>query len=122
MDSISRAKSLVDEIWTHPNRFAANLAEADRLLRLVVRADPGNVEALTCLGAVLSDAGKHKEAASTLRKAICLGSEDRNTCFNMAVALINSAHHDEAMEYFRLADALPASPQTWEAYFDPHGH
>jgi Flp pilus assembly protein TadD len=121
MNPLARAKSLIDEVWTHPDRWTANLAEADRLLRAVVEAEPTNVEALTCLGAVLSDRGKHQEAALTLKKAIGLGSMDRNTYFNMAVALINSSTHEHAMDYFRKANALSASPRTWEAYFDAQG-
>jgi Flp pilus assembly protein TadD len=121
MNPLARAKSLVDEIWTHPDRWTGNLAEADQLLRALLEAEPTNVEALTCLGAVLSDAGKHREAELTLKKAIGLGSLDRNTYFNMAVALINSSTHEHAMGYFRRASSLSASPLTWEAYFDPQG-
>lgn len=122
MNHVARAKSLVDDIGRHPDRFAANLAEAERILRDAVQIEPQNTETLTCLGAVLSDSGKHQEAAQILRRAISAGSRDRNTYFNLGIALINSATHEEAMSYFNLAKSLSSSSSTWEAYFDPQAH
>ncbi|MNY53447.1 hypothetical protein D3C86_1892070 [compost metagenome] len=83
---------------------------------------PGNVLTLTCLGAVLSDQGKHKEAASALRRAVELGSTDRNTFFNLGVATMNFSTRAKAMSAFRGADGLQASPQSWPAYFDAQAH
>jgi Flp pilus assembly protein TadD len=119
MNAIAQAKTLIDDIRQHRDRFTANLEAAERILVNAAKIEPQNVEVLTCLGAVLSDRGKHLEAAGVLLKAIGAGSQDRNTYFNLAVALINSATHAEAMSYFRRAKSLESSPQTWEAYFDP---
>ncbi|MCD7098077.1 UDP-N-acetylglucosamine-peptide N-acetylglucosaminyltransferase [Stenotrophomonas sp. MMGLT7] len=112
----------MNDIQRHPGRFALNIAEAERILRVAAQKEPQNAEVLTCLGAVLSDAGKHPEATQVLRAAIGVGSQDRNTYFNLGVALINSADHEEAMSYFRRASGLRSSPNTWEAYFDPQAH
>ena len=89
----------------------------------MLRADssraPNDVLVLTCLGAVLCDQAKHKEAAEFLQRARQLGSVDRNTHFNLGVALLNTATHSEAMVAFNRAKLLTADPQSIEAYFDP---
>lgn len=79
---------------------------------------PGNILALTCLGAVLSDQGKHERAAAVLERAVALGSTDRNTYFNLGVARMNYDTHEKAMAAFRDAEGRQASPSSWEAYFD----
>ena len=122
MDAIAHARSLIDDIRQHPDRFTNNLAEAERILLSAAQAEPPNIDGLTCLGAVLSDRGKHQEAARILRSAISTGSRDRNTYFNLGVALINSATHEEAMSYFKQASTLGPYAQTWKAYFDPQAH
>ena len=38
---------------------------------------------------------------------------------NLGVALISYATHEEAMEAFKQQTGLVASPESWEAYFDP---
>jgi Tfp pilus assembly protein PilF len=122
MDAIAHARSLIADIRQHPDRFVDNLAEAERALQSAAQAEPSNTDVLTCFGAVLSDMGKHQEAVQVLRSAISAGSRDRNTYFNLGVALINSATHKEAMSYFKQANMLNSSEQTWEAYFDPQAH
>ena len=122
MNSAADARALITDIWHHPERFASSLAEAERILKLALQAEPQNPELLTCFGAVLSDAGKHQEAAKVLRAAIRAGSQDRNTYINLGIALINFADHEEAMDYFRRAGSFESSENTWEAYFDPQAH
>jgi Tfp pilus assembly protein PilF len=122
MNQIAHARSLISEIQQHPERFELNLAEAEQILRIASQVEPNSTEVLTCLGAVLSDAGKHQEAAQVLRAAIRAGSQDRNTYLNLGIALINFSDHEEAMSYFKQASALSASAETWDAYFDPQAH
>ena len=122
MNAIAHARSLIADIRQHPDRFRDNLAEAERILHSAAQEEPSNTDVLTCFGAVLSDSGKHQEATRILRAVISAGSRDRNTYFNLGVALINSATHEEAMSYFKQANTLSSSAQTWEAYFDPQAH
>jgi Tfp pilus assembly protein PilF len=113
---------MIQEIWQSSNLWTQNCAKARTLLERVVAVDGDNNLALTCLGAVLSDQGSHLEAVQVLRKAVSNGSRDRNTYFNLAVAVMHTAARGEAKRWFRKAEALKADPESWEAYFDPHGH
>lgn len=122
LDLISVSRSLVEEAWSNPDKWDANLACAEALLSKALVDTPGNVLALTCLGAVLCDQGKHKEAALALKRAVELGSTDRNTFFNLGVAMLNFSTHEKAMPAFRRADGLQASPLSWAAYFDAQAH
>lgn len=122
MNAIAQARSLITDAGQHTDHFPENLAEAERILHCAAQAEPANTDVLTCFGAVLSDLGKHGEAARVLRAAMDAGSQDRNTYFNLGVALINSAAHEEAISLFKQANLLGSSPQTWEAYFDPQAH
>lgn len=122
MHALLRARALVQAIYQEPQRWDANLAEAEALLRDALRTQPHDPEVLTGLGTVLCDQGRHDEAASVLRQALQHGSEDRHTFFNLAVALLNRCERTPALAHFAKAGTLQASPRTWEAYFDPHAH
>lgn len=122
LDVISLSRSLVEEAWNNPDKWEANLASAEALLSKALVESPDDVLALTCLGAVLSDQGKHEEAASVLKRAIELGSTDRNTFFNLGVATMNFGTRAKAMSAFRGAEGLQASPLSWTAYFDAQAH
>lgn len=119
MNALLRARALVQAIYQQPQRWDANLAAAEALLREALRAQPNDPGLLTGLGTVLCDLGRCDEAATVLRQALKRGSRDRNTCFNLGVALRNGAGRRHAPLYFAKAQALQASPHSWEAYFDP---
>lgn len=118
MHVLLRARSLVRAIYQEPQRWDANLADAEALLREALRTQPEDPELLTGLGTVLCDLGRCDEAAMVLRQALKRGSRDRNTCFNLGVALHNGAGRRHAPLYFAKAKTLQASPRSWEAYFD----
>jgi Tfp pilus assembly protein PilF len=120
MTACGRARGLVDEAFERPERWERNLAEADGLLRAAIQSEPERPELLTALGAVLCDRLAFEEAVAVLERALELGSQDRNTHFNLGVALLGTARSGEATAAFRRASSLAASPATWEAYFDPH--
>ena len=122
LDIILASRSLVEEAWNQPGKWEANLSSAEAMLAKALIEIPGDVLALTCLGAVLSDLGEHEKAASALQRAVELGSTDRNTHFNLGVARMNCGTHEEAMASFREAKGLQPSPLSWEAYFDPQAH
>ncbi|QNK68607.1 tetratricopeptide repeat protein [Variovorax sp. PAMC26660] len=118
LDIISASRSLVEEAWQKPETCESNLVCAEAILSKALLEVPGDVLALTCLGAVLSDQGKHEKAASVLQRAVGLGSTDRNTYFNLGVATMNCGTREKAMDAFRSAERFKASPLSWEAYFD----
>ena len=100
----------------------ASLQAARTALEQALTRRPRDVRLLTCLGAVACDQGEHHRASELLTLAVALGSQDRNTFFNLGVALLNSGCADQARARFAEARAMKASGHTWEAYFDPQAH
>ena len=119
MSTVEACKSLVREAFVSPDKWQSNLARAEESLSEALAGDPANPLLLTCLGAVLCDQGQHARAAQVLRRAVEHGSQDRNTYFNLAVAVLSCGTHEEAMRLFSRARSLQPSSQSWEAYFDP---
>ena len=117
---LARARALVQAALMDPDRCDAHLAAAEALLAVVAEKAQDRVAALTCLGAVLCDRANYPRAVEVLQRAVGLGSQDRNTYFNLGIALLNSGKRRQAMACFRQASLLRASPLSWEAYFDPH--
>jgi len=118
--SLARARALVDAAMRDPQRWSAHLAQAEALLIAASASAPDDSAVLTCLGAVRCDLGNYGDAAEVLQRAVQLRSDDRNTYFNLGVALLNSGKRRQAMQRFRQAASRRASAATWEAYFDPH--
>lgn len=117
-----RAKQLVYESWVSSDFRKHHAAQA--ILEAAVATNPTDTVLLTSLGAVLADRCRWAQAVGYLEKAIELGSTDRHAYLNLAIALMNcgDAGRARAERLFRKAHTLKPSPQTWEAYFDPHGH
>jgi Flp pilus assembly protein TadD len=57
-----------------------------------------------------------------LSRAASNGSTDRNTYFNLGVAVLNCGKHENAKKWFEKARGLEANPESWKAYFDPQAH
>src|SRR5262249_24144984 len=117
-----RARQLVDQSWS--SNDLRSLDTARGILEEAIAANPQDTTLLVCLGAVLSDRGDHTLAISVLEKAIELGSVDRNAYRNLAIALMNcdSDGRRRAMGVFKKSKKMTPSPETWEAYFDPHAY
>ena len=122
-DLIAEIARLCESAWSDNTRWETDLGQAEALLRAHLEREPECVAALTSLGAVLADAGRHADAAVVLRRAIALESVDANTYYNLAVALMNSeSGRSQAMQYFENANALQRDAGTLRASFDPHAH
>ncbi|WP_155640401.1 UDP-N-acetylglucosamine-peptide N-acetylglucosaminyltransferase [Burkholderia pseudomultivorans] len=117
---IASAKALVIQAMTKPGVYDESLREARALLEAALADDPRDVAILTCLGAVLCDLHLRADARACLTRAIELGSTDRNTFFNLFVAMLGPSTMEEARAVLARGTALDADPATWEAYFDPH--
>ncbi len=118
-ESLVRARASMDAAMRDPQCWSAHLAQAEALLIAAAASAPDDTAALTCLGGVLCDLAKYGEAAEVLQRAVRLRSDDRNTYFNLGVALLNSGKRRQAMQRFRQAASRRASAATWAAYFDP---
>lgn len=122
MDVIEISRQCVRDAFDHPDAWETHLAAAATLLATASEQRPADPLLLTCLGAVLCDQGHHAQARVRLEQAIVHGSRDRNTYFNLGVALLNSGEPEAARARFEQARSLQASAQSWEAYFDPQAH
>lgn len=117
------ARRLVDEIPADPSTWDAKLKEAEKVLRGGLEKHPDDAVLLTCLATVLSDQGHHRKAVSILKELVEeRGVTDANAYFNLGVAMTNCNDlRGKALTWFRKADAFEEHPETWQAYFDPHG-
>jgi Flp pilus assembly protein TadD len=124
MTELERVRQLIKEGWRTSPYSSAKHEQALAILEAAVAAAPTSTVLLTCLGAMLSDLGCFERAIDPLQRAVALGSVDSNTFYNLAVAALNSArmHGVDPRATFAKAATLTASPDTWQAYFDGHGH
>ena len=111
-------KVLVDEVWKDSSKYDENYDFITSSLLNELNNNPDDIVSLTNLGAAYCDTGKYKQAEEQLRKAIVLGSNDRNTYFNLGVAIINSASQEEAKHYFKESNKLSENELTYNAYID----
>lgn len=120
MDNFNEARRLVDHAWQHLEHWERDMAAAQALLEHARASHPHDAQVLTCLGAVLCDRALYHEADTVLRAALAQGSLDRNTTFNLAVAVFNTGTRRQALTLFRAAAKLQPAAITWTACFDPH--
>jgi protein O-GlcNAc transferase len=95
---------------------AGNLAEAERLYRKVLRAQPKHLGALNLLGILLTQIGKHEEAERAIRIALEINARSEATQFNHGVVLKKLQRLPEALNAFDKALALnPQVADTWNS-------
>ncbi|MEX0141524.1 tetratricopeptide repeat protein [Massilia sp. LMS1-1-1.1] len=119
MDAIAASKAYIKLAESDAGQWDAHMATAEAVLRSALQADRQDTTLLTCLGAVLCDQGKYREAVNVLETALTLGSTDSHTHYNLGVALAGLAKPRKAMAQFGKAQDLAASSLSWTAYFDP---
>jgi len=118
--TLAVCRLLISEAWSCDAKWQANYVAAEKRLREALPRHENDVVLLTFLGAVLCDLNRYTRAIEVLQRAVELGSTDRNTYYNLGVALLNRATHEEAMLAFTKAQQFSADPRSLEAYFDPH--
>lgn len=125
-DSDSILKIVVElykEIWTDSKKWKQNHQKIEQYLTELLTLNPNNTKALTNLGAILSDNGKHKNALTELKKAEKLNSKDANLYRNIGIVKMNiESERKNAKQYFEIAKTMVSDELTIEAYFDPQGH
>ncbi|AZA80467.1 hypothetical protein C1637_22955 [Chryseobacterium lactis] len=106
-----------DDHWDELNDLLVK--ELDEILLI----EPENTAALINIGAIYSDMGENEEALRYLKKALALGSNDKNLFVNLAVVLIYmEKHQEEYLEYLEEVEDKVEDPLTFKAYFDPQAH
>ena len=123
MDAITASKAYIKLAEGDAGQWDAHMAAAETVLRSALQADRQtdrqDTALLTCLGAVLCDQGKYREAVNVLETALTLASTNSHTHYNLGVALAGLAKPRKAMAQFGKAQGLAPSSLTWTAYFDP---
>ena len=85
---------------------AGQLAEADRLYRKVLAAEPQNLHALHLRGALAHAAGRNEEAVELIGRALALNEQVPDLHYNVALALWALGRHAQAVAHWRRAVAL----------------
>lgn len=90
--------------------------ELDEILLI----EPENTSALTNIGAIYSDMGENETALEYLKKALSLGSEDKNLFVNLTIVMIYmEKHQSEYLEYLEDVEEKVENPLTFKAHFEP---
>ncbi len=93
---------------------AGNPAEAERILKRLVKEQPTHLPALNVLGIALSSVGKYAEAERYLAAAVKNGPPSDTTLYNYGLILKALKKHEEALARFGEALTLnPSVPETW---------
>lgn len=92
---------------------AGHFAEAERVYRLVLRAQPNQFDALHLLGVLEAERGHHDEAIRLLGRAINVNPRSADALSNRANVLRDLKRYDEALE--SLDRALSIKPNFPEA-------
>jgi predicted O-linked N-acetylglucosamine transferase (SPINDLY family) len=94
--------------------LAGNFAEAARLYRELLRADPGHYDAAYLLGVANLQAGRFIEAERSLDAAMKIRPGSHDAAFTRGVVLQQLGRHDEAHACYDKALALKAD--HWESW------
>ena len=115
-ENIKRAKTLAENVYKQMDgslaerlaRQRALLSEAQSILKKELESSPQDIIIMTCLSAVLCDAGIYQDAFDLASKAIALGSTDANSFYNLGVAIMNlpNGRHEDAMESFKVSSII----------------
>jgi tetratricopeptide (TPR) repeat protein len=90
------------------------LTDAEAAWRDVLKARPGNAEALAHLGLIASHEERYKDAAAYYRKALAINPNLPGLRLNLGLALFKSGEMKEAVPVFTqlLKSAAPDSPEA----------
>jgi len=90
------------------------LSDAETAWRAILKAQPGNAEALAHLGLIASHQEDYKDAAAYYRKALAVNPKLPGVRLNLGLALFKSGKMKEAVPVFEqlLKSAAPDSPDA----------
>lgn len=95
---------LVQERW----------ADAERVLRQIIAADPADVEAQANLAAALSGQGRNDEATQMYNRLLTTPNLGPGQLFNIGVSLFNADQPREAAQAFgRVTELVPNHRDAW---------
>jgi Flp pilus assembly protein TadD len=92
---------------------AGRLADAEKLYRQILTADPNNVDGLTLLGIVAYQAGNPTMAIQLIQRAIAIRPGETKCHLHLGIAFDSAGRIDDAIASFKRALELqPNHPQT----------
>jgi tetratricopeptide (TPR) repeat protein len=95
---------------------AGNFLQAEQIGEEIVKAQPGNADALHFLGIILYRLGKHDAAIEHLEKALQINPDDAGAYYNLGLALKEKGHLDEALASYQ--KALHLNPHFAHAHYN----
>lgn len=94
--------------------FTDQFAEAEQVLRVIVAADPADVEAQANLANALSRLGRDSEASQIYSRLLSTPNLPATELFSIGVALFQSDDYDRAAEAFgRVTQIQPEHRDAW---------
>jgi len=112
--SVLRAQQMLAEAVQHHQ--AGRLADAEKLYRVILDADPQNTDALHLLGLISYQAGDFQCAEQLIRQAIAYRENTPSYHYNLGCVLKDAGKPDEAMTHYQTAIAL--KPDYVEAHLN----
>ncbi|MCL6583010.1 MAG: sulfatase-like hydrolase/transferase [bacterium] len=91
-------------------------AEAIKEFEKVIKEDPQNIDAFTCLGAVYQAMGKSDKAIESYRQAVALGPDHLDNLVQLATLSLSAGQAEEAKS--ALERALRLNPKSREVYLN----
>jgi predicted O-linked N-acetylglucosamine transferase (SPINDLY family) len=92
---------------------AGRLHEAAQLYQKVLKANPGQADALYLLGAIAHQTGYHAQAVELCRRALAAAPDDAR-CYNvLGLALMELGKDAEAEDSFQKAIAIDNNPEVY---------
>jgi tetratricopeptide (TPR) repeat protein len=116
--AVDEAREDPDELFdrAHAAEQMGNVAEAERLYRLLMKADPTDASAPFNLGNMLRGAGRTVEAEAALRTATRANPAFAEAWYNLSDLLDDQGRIDAAVECLR--KALVVAPDYTDALFN----
>src|SRR5690606_5435896 len=97
--------------------FTEQFAEAERIYRQMLEADPDNLELQGGLASAISRQGREAEAAEIYNRLLNQPGVGYDDLFNIGVSLFNAQDYARAAEAFRrVSELTPNSRDAWYNY------
>ncbi|MEW5802153.1 MAG: sulfatase-like hydrolase/transferase [bacterium] len=90
--------------------------EAIKEFQKVIKKDPGNIDAFTCLGAVYQAMGQTGKAIEAYRQAVSLGPDHLDNLVQLGTLYMSNGQDEEGKSAFERALAL--NPKSREVYLN----
>ena len=118
MLAVDRSQSNPDDLFEQAQSAeeVGDIAEAERLYRILMKSDPTDASAPFNLGNLLRASARNVEAEAALRAATCVDPTFADAWYNLSDLLEEQGRSDAAIECLRTA--LRVAPNYADAMFN----